>query len=217
MRKVDVMALLGSIDDYILLKKDEAFPDYATGSDLDLVVFDRERAIKAICEYFASHLADISEMRVSDTDEYCHIDFIFDGKLDLRIDLIDNFDFFQKFNVKPSFMVKLFKDRKSITSSNGNVFVPNDEDELTLRYFEYLEWFDRRPDKIKHIDYICAQKDTALMQRFFDNTHRYIQFKPKTSHTEKGPPRSGREALTLIKSGIGYFVFTALRRIGVKE
>jgi hypothetical protein len=114
-------------------------------------------------------------------------------------------------------MVKLFKDRKSIPSSNGNVFVPNDEDELMLRYFEYLEWFDRRPDKIKHIDYICAQKDTALMQRFFENTHRYIQFKPKTSHTEKGPPRSSREALKLIKSGIRYFVFTALRWIGVKE
>ena len=217
MGKVNLLELLRLFDDYILIKKDDRFPEYNPGSDLDLIVFDREVAIRAICDNYKTRIADAGELKVSQSDAYCHIDFVFNAELDLRIDLINNFDFFEKFEVKPNFIVKLFKDRKCIPCGEGHVYVPSDEDELTLRYFEYLEWFDRRPDKIKHIDYICEIEDTLNKQRFFENTHRYIQFKPKSWHSYNPPnPYSGREAISLIKLGIRSLLAAVFRRLGLK-
>jgi len=217
MEKINLLEILQAIDDYVLIKKDEAFPRYAPGTDLDLAVFDREIVIKAIYDYYNRQLRNSVELKITDVENHCHVDFFVNGELDMRIDLIDNFNFFKKFAVKPSFLVKLFKDRKIFYHSQRPVYVPSDVDDLTLRYFEYLEWFEQRPDKIKHLDYIYAMDDPDLKQRFFENTHRYIQFKPKTWGIEKGPPPSLSEAYRLMKSGARYMLMDLLARLGIKK
>ena len=217
MEKVDILGILQVIDDYILIKKDPDFPRYSPGSDLDLVVFDREAVIQKICEYYTGKLKGRAELEITDIDDHCHLDFVFDGELDIRIDLIDNFRFFNKLEVKPSFLVKLFKDRKACSQGKQSVWVPSDEDDLTLRYFEYLEWFEQRPDKIKHLDYIMAVEDPDLKARFFENTHCYIQFKPKTWNTGQGPPPSPREAYILIKLGVLYLYRDLRSRLGIRK
>lgn len=212
MDRINIMLLLQYVDDYVLIKKDEVFPQYMPGSDIDLVVFDREETIRSIYSFYESHIGEIGEMKVSDKEKSCHIDFLFDGKLNLRVDLIDNFEFFEKIDVKPSFIFKLFKDRQLVECNDGHVYVPADEDDLTLRYFEYLEWFDHRPDKIKHLDYICEVEDEALKKRFFANTHRFIQFKRKTWRSIVRQPQSRREALKMIKLGCRHLISVTARR-----
>ena len=44
---VDIVGLLQYIEDYVLIKVWEEFPQYTTGSDVDLVVFDKEEAIRS--------------------------------------------------------------------------------------------------------------------------------------------------------------------------
>ena len=207
MNKINVNALLQYIDDYVLIKKSEEFPLYAPGSDLDLIVFDKEDALKKCSLYYDDNIGENGEMKVTNTEKYCHVDFFFEGKLDLRIDLIDNFNFFDKIAVKPGFMVKIFKDRQSVVFDDGSVYVPSIEDDLTLRYFEFLEWFDRRPDKIKHLDYICEVENEDVKKCFFDNTHRFIQLKRKIwSPKSSQPPLSRIEALRQIKSNVRYLI-----------
>ncbi|MFQ5681795.1 MAG: hypothetical protein ACE5HC_00850 [Candidatus Binatia bacterium] len=214
--RINLIELLRYVEDYVLIKKDSGFPEYAPGSDIDLVVFDREEAIRSIHSFYEREMGDAAEMKVSDRKAFCHVDFIFAGELDLRVDLIDNFDFFKNLAVKPSFMVKLFKDRQVATCCQSQVYVPSDEDELVLRYFEFLEWFDRRSDKIKHLDYICAVDDAALKQRFFANTHRFIQFKRKTWPPMGIQPQSREEARTMIKSGIRYLTAVTVKGLSSK-
>jgi len=217
--RVDLLALLQAIDEYILIKKDVLFPRYAVGADIDLLVFDREEALRRVVEYYRHLLSSNAELRVVDTSWHCHADFVFDGMLDLRVDLIDRFDFFQNIAIKPSYVTKLFMDRQVISYGSQTVFVPCQEDDLTLRYFEYLEWFDRRPDKIKHLDHICAVDDDDLKTRFFANTHRYIQFKRKTwpgsvpAAARPGfEPQSRREAARAVIVGLRFMVVaTALK------
>jgi hypothetical protein len=178
----------------------EEFPCYASGSDVDLIVFDRSYAIQSIHQYYDTHLSQAGEMQVTDREEHCHIDFYFEEEFDLRVDLIDGFDFFKNIAVKPAFLTKLFMRRQTKQIGKHSVFVPADVDELTLRYFEYLEWFDRRPDKIKHLEYICDVEDEELKRRFFENTHRFIQFKRKTWLADRPIGFQGQYPVHLMQS-----------------
>lgn len=178
--KIDLLNLLEYIDDYVIIKMWEGFPTYFPGSDVDLVVFDRPRAIQSVYQYYDAQLSNGGKMQVTDKNDHCHIDFYFDDEFDLRVDLINDFGFFRNIAVKPAFLTKLFMRRQIKKFGGHSVYVPADVDELTLRYFEYLEYFNRRPDKLKHLDYICDIEDEDLKKRFFENTHRFIQFKRKT-------------------------------------
>jgi len=177
MPQIDLIKVLCEIEEYVLIKISKEFPDYSPGSDVDLLVMDRDTAIQKVVDFYESNLSSKSELKVSDKEYHCHIDFLVDDKLDIRIDLIHNFDFFTKFSVKNAFLIKVFKDRQIIDVGNGPVYIPAPEDDLTIRYFEYLEYFDRYPNKIKHLDYICDVKDELLRKRFFENTHRFISFR----------------------------------------
>jgi hypothetical protein len=222
--KLDVLSLLECMgENYVLIKMDPSFPAYVPGSDLDVIVFDRLETLKRIVNYYDSNLADNCELKVKDENDHCYIDFICEeGQLDLRIDLIDNFEFLTKISVKLSFLTHLFVNRNIKDYGDFKVYVPCLEDELTLRYFEYLEWFERRPDKIKHLDYICNVEDDSVRQRFIENTHRFIQFKRKVWHgkvpPEKKPssdmyqPKSRREALKMMSRSVKYLTRETLRR-----
>ncbi len=177
MCQINLIKLLYEIEDYVLIKKSREFPDYYSGSDVDLLVMDKDTTLQKVADFYESNLSLNGELRITNREYYCHIDFLINEKLDIRIDLIHNFNFFTKFSVKNAFFVKVFKDRRIIDVKNGSVYIPAPEDDLTIRYFEYLEYFDRYPNKIRHLDYICDVNDELLKKRFFENTHAFICFK----------------------------------------
>jgi hypothetical protein len=56
------------------------------------------------------------------------------------------------------------------------VYVPSEIDDLLLRYIEYLEWYQRRPDKIKHLDYILERISSEQDKLIFINKlHNYTK------------------------------------------
>lgn len=215
--KIEVIGLLEHLEDYVVIKKDKDFPDYHEGADVDLVVIDRDVGLKKILHYFdVLGIKDI-DIKVANSKTHCHIDFMSNGRLDLRIDLIDNFDFFERFSVRSSFIIKLFKDRKKVSMDGKNIYFPSGEDDLTLRYFEYLEYFDSRPDKIKHIEFIENVEDEALKTKFFQNSHEYIHFKPKKWSAGRdqfsGDISSGRQALRLLRISFFYVFYFVSKRV----
>ena len=102
--------LLEHVEDYVLIKIWDGFPGYLPGGDLDLVVLDREQAIRSVLRYFGELTDSRWEMRVEDTEGHCHIDFMYEGDLELRVDIIDDFASFERIAVKPAFKTKLFVD-----------------------------------------------------------------------------------------------------------
>ena len=219
MPQIDLIKLLCEIEDYVLIKKSKEFPDYSSGSDVDLLVMDKDTALQKVVDFYESNLSLKGELKVTDKKYHCHIDFLVDDKLDIRIDLIHNFDFFTHFSVKNGFFVKAFKDRQIIDFENGFVYILAPEDDLTIRYFEYLEYFDCYPNKIKHLDYICDVKDELLKKRFFENTHRFICFKRaewKQEDNISQKPESIKKALNNMYVNSKYIISASIRKLASK-
>lgn len=223
--RIDVLELLEALEDYILIKKDPSFPRYTPGSDIDLIVFDRNETVNRLARYYEEKIAPEGACKITTTNSHCYADFMWQEKLDLRIDIIDNFEWMRNIAVRPAYLTKLFLDRISIECEEKQIFVPSPEDDLTLRYFEYLEWFDRNPDKSKHLEYISGIEDENLKKRFYENTHRYMQFRhkiwngpvpAKQSLPGQAVPRSGRDALGMISRASKYLVKATFRRLRSK-
>jgi hypothetical protein len=217
MSKLNLIDFLSTVKDYVLIKRSEEFPDYTTGSDIDLLVMDCTEAIRAIHSYYNSNFGEFGELRVTENKDYLHADLLFNDALDIRIDLIDNFNYYTKFSVRQSFLIKIFRDRLKQTFNDGVCFVPSPEDDLTIRYFEYLEYFENRPDKVKHLDYICSIDNDQLKQLFFENTHRFISFKRKTWNSNIDSPHTGKDALKMISLGSRFLLSSLLKKSGLER
>ena len=176
MQKIELLELLEFLEEYVLVKKDPQFPIYSSGSDIDLFIIDKKYSIKKIYDYYNNKLSNFFEMHVKEKKYNTHIDFLFNNKLELRIDLIHSLDFFTKFSVKAQFISKVFKDRLQISINGVKIFFPKEEDDLTIRYFEYLEYFDRFSNKEKHYKFISNISDVDLEKKFILNSHRFISF-----------------------------------------
>jgi len=216
MPQIDLIKLLCEIEDYVLIKKSNEFPDYSSGSDVDLLVMDKDTALQKVVDFYESNFSSKGELKVTNKEYHCHIDFLINDKLDIRIDLIHNFNFLTKFSVKNGFFIKVFKDRQIFDIENGSVYIPASEDELTIRYFEYLEYFDRYPNKIKHLDYICNVNDESLKKQFFENTHMFINFKRqewKRGVNISQKPESMRMALNNISLNSKYIILAFVRKL----
>lgn len=216
MPQIDLVKLLCEIEDYVLIKRSTIFPDYSSGFDVDLLVMDKNTAVQKVVDFYESNFSSKGELRVINKEYHCHIDFLINDKLDIRVDLIHNFDFFTKFSVKNGFFIKIFKDRQILDLENGSVHIPAPEDELTIRYFEYLEYFDRYPNKIKHLDYICDVNDKSLKKQFFENTHMFINFKRqewKRGVNISQKPESMRMALNNIYVNSKYIISASVRKL----
>jgi len=216
MSQVDLPKLLNVIDDYVMIKKSFEFPKYTPGSDLDLLIIDKEYAIKKIVQHYETDYQNKFDLMIVDNGKHCHVDFLLNGAIDIRIDIIQNFDFYNRFTVKNSFLFKMLKDKQTICYGDYSIFVPSKEDDLIIRYFEYLEYFDRYPNKVKHIDYICNVKDQSLKNRFIENTHRYIRFsrsewKEKINILQK--PISVNMAINNIYINIKYILKTLIHTV----
>ena len=128
--KLNLLELLSSVDDYILIKVWDEFPQYTTGSDIDLIILDKDEAIKDIYKFFQSIRNTTIALEINNVDNHCHLDFLAEDALELRVDLIDNFKDFKNIEIKPSYIAKLFMNRKTINYEGTNIYVPSDVDDL---------------------------------------------------------------------------------------
>ena len=187
---LSILPILDSLgEEYILLKRWPEFPSFLPGSDIDLLVVDRFTASGSIQKKLAEILdGEKCFLRVTEGEHHIHLDIIRESKLWIRFDLIDELDFYTKFSVQSALKVKLFLERERIFIDDHSIYVPSPEHELLIRYYEYLEWFERRPDKIKHLDFILANSTPEQRRELIENAHRFIRLQHAQWQGEV-PPR----------------------------
>lgn len=172
-----LLLLLSQLDEYVIYKISKDFPNIRIGEDIDLIVLDVQKCVNLVTHWHREQQNDL-KILIGTKDEHTHIDFQLDSKLIIRLDLIESFSFFTRFSVKQNYIAKIFMNRVQAQYGDFYIWVPSKVDDITLRYFEFTEYFWLKPDKIKHYDYIeNACNDDSTRKAFIENTHQFIKLR----------------------------------------
>ncbi len=182
--KINIAEIFKEIEDlnYILIKKPEHFPAYYTGSDLDIICDNKKELIQKILiignVYVEKHNFEI---RVSSNENTKHtkVDFYFGEMLVLRFDVHEGLPKFKNVKIRDDYSNSLLENKQKLEIKDKEktftINIPADIDELIFRYIEYYEWFERRPDKLKHLKYVEDNiKNENDKKTFFDRLHLYM-------------------------------------------
>lgn len=194
MIKIDLEKIFSAINgmSYVLLKQPNDLNDYKIGSDLDIFTNDLESVSSKILHILNSYI-ESPEIIVNITDMpgRRHIDVMERNKINIRFDLCTSMPFYEKINIKESYFDVVIENRKIdfslFKNKDTGVNVTNNQDEFIIRYIEYHEWFESRPDKIKHIDVIKNKYSENEVNENILRLHRYLAFplKSKSKKTKK--------------------------------
>ena len=66
------------------------------------------------------------------------------------------------------------------------VFVPSEGNDLALRFLEYIDWIDERPDKIKHLNYIKQQRNLSFIEALNKYTNLSLELDKITGQFKLG-------------------------------
>ena len=164
---------------YVIVKFDTHFPHYVKGQDIDIFCYSRSQFVQKILEAGNKYINDKVEIKVTDINkEQSHVDFFFEDKLDFRFDVYQKMPAFHKIKIKDHYIYSLIENAVSIQHNfKGKpypLYVPSKIDNLLMRYIEYVEYYELRPDKIKHLDYIIKtlKSDTKRVS-FLDKLHLF--------------------------------------------
>jgi len=141
---------------YVILKLSDSFPSYHDYSDIDILCADREAVLahlRAVGEAYGCRGFKLQEER---HDGHLHLDFYApEGKrLNFRFDLLESLDAYRKLSVTPEFAAAILAGGVTKVQNDVEVHVPAIPHDLALRFLEFIEWKDERPDKVKHWEYI---------------------------------------------------------------
>lgn len=172
-------------DVYCIVKLSPAFPEYRSGEDIDMFCFDINRVSDKIIQCAHGYINDGYTVRSTVLKENCqlHLDFLYENRIEFRFDLYQNLPAYRKVSVKSGFFSHVIDNRQSKILTYNNrpycIYTPCRQDELIMRYLEYVEYFHDRPDKIKHANYILdALEKTPADISFLDTLHYYIEIPP---------------------------------------
>lgn len=156
------------------------------GSDIDLLCLDKIALGKQFLRNCRSLIEDGYAIRLRELPEtnQAHIDILREGEIALRLDLHEGLGAYQRVTVKKTFTQRLLARREvaAVDCPAGllQLPVPDAIDNLVLRYLEFHEWFDRRPDKIKHAEHIAEQfaSDPSTAKAFYDRLSQATHQRP---------------------------------------
>ncbi len=172
--------LIGFFDElkteiYCVIKLNAEFPHYVKNSDIDIFCFDITVIAQKILSFGNNYVDNGWRITVTTISEHqIHIDFYFSGEylLDFRFDVYGRLPTYAKIQIKPAFFSTIVENR--IFNDKG-IYVPSKIDDLILRYVEYIEYYDMRPDKIKHINYILQCSTNNEQKLLLDKLHYYTE------------------------------------------
>lgn len=136
--------------------------EYIPGSDIDIFVQDIQSVVKKIVASGNEYLDHGYEINVIDNlEKHSYVDFRRNNKIEFRFDIYEHFKMYNNAFIEERYLTQLLNHRKQLEASfegkEYTVSVLGSEDELVLRYLEYADWHKKRPDKIKHIEYILKE------------------------------------------------------------
>lgn len=165
---------------YVIVKLSDEFPNYYKGSDIDVFCYDENEFAKRILSVGNWYIEQGFEVKTFCKHSKTCLDFYYDGDLDFRFELYQSLPRYKKICLKEHYIYSVIENASTIDREFEDVqyplYVPAPADNLLLRYVEYIEWYEQRPDKIKHLEYILAAID-ADAQRigFIDKLHLYTK------------------------------------------
>jgi FkbM family methyltransferase len=152
---IDLGPFFQGMDDYVILRLPESFPSYRDHGDIDILCGDRDRFLRHILDVGKTYEDQGFRIETTPAGSHLHVDFLAPGaqRLNLRFDLISSFDY-EKFKIAPKYAEVVLASGRHVSPSGVSVRVPSVEHDLAIRFLEYLEHADKRPDKIKHLEYV---------------------------------------------------------------
>lgn len=180
------------------MKLSADFPYYYKGSDIDVFCYNKDEFAKLLLSVGNSYLDQGLEIKVSNRGKsQTYIDFYFDDELEFRFDLYQSLPEYKKIKIKEHFLLSIIENavplNREFDGINYPIYVPSEIDDIILRYIEYIEWYEIRPDKIKHLDYIVSSVSSNSHRiRFIDKLHLYTElpdpvYEAKTKKTDSSP------------------------------
>ena len=153
---LDLKDFFRNLSNYTILKLPENFPQYKENSDLDILCLNVDETAKHILQVGEEYERQGFKIKIEEKDSHKHIDFFHPDidKLLIRFDLFDTLNIYRKIKVNPAYTSIVLSTSIQKQLDDFKVFVPSAEHDLTLRFLEYVDWIDEKPDKIKHLNYI---------------------------------------------------------------
>ncbi len=193
--KLDLIKFFSELESeiYVVFKLSDKFPDYSIGSDIDILCHNANDIAKKILNVGNKYLEGNYKVVVNANDSRTSVQIDYYEKdsdqINFRFDLLQMLPAYKKVSINPAYFFSVLEDRKEVTikqsKSSTKLYVPSDVDDLVLRYLEYLEYFEVRPEKVKHLEYIVDKiENSKLNQKFLDRLHLYL--KPRLMEIPKG-------------------------------
>ncbi len=190
-----------SNEKYVIVKLNEDFPNYYFHSDIDIFCINMEKFSKKILQIGNQYAKQNWNIKIKSTNENTKIDFYYKNqeKLDFRFDIFSTLPKYKKIKIKPGLFYSIIenqiKQNFKYKDKEIKISIPSEIDDLILRYYEFIEYYEQRPDKIKHLEIILKkiEKNEKKLKKMIEKIHLYTKLIPL-----KVPPET-HFARTIVK------------------
>lgn len=192
---LNLIPFFESIDseNYCVVKISEELPAYSAGDDIDIFCYEPDGIAQKVLEWANQYAKSGFEIKVSNQPEYNHItiDFMQGKEIHLRFDLYGMMPRYKKARIKPALFESIIEHSRpayrKYENTSFRVKVPDLIDDMLLRYIEFIEWYNIRPDKIKHLDFIMGKIDDEKKISFLNKLHHYTALPEYDDLRDKNP------------------------------
>ena len=168
---IDINAVFKGVDDYVILKMPDHFPNYFDYDDIDILCGNRQAFLEHLLRVGKPYEKKGFRIDVRITNGHLHVDFYppMAQRLNLRFDLVDSLCLYRNIIVDDAYADVVLGSRSAVTREGGVFQVPSPPHDLAIRFMEYMEWKDLRPEKVKHLEYVKRARSLD----FVDIVNRY--------------------------------------------
>lgn len=167
---------------YVIVKYNDNFPNYYIGQDIDIFCYNKSQFAQKIFGVGNQYLNKGFEIKVTDiTTEHSQIDFFLKDELHFRFDVYQELPTYINIKIKKHYIYSVIENAVTLQhyyqNKPYNIYISSKKDDLLLRYIEYIEYYQLRPDKVKHLNYILKTiKSDSERINFLDKLHLYTDF-----------------------------------------
>lgn len=143
------------LEDYVIIKFDKNLPNYNINDDVDILTKSIHKNKNIIIDFYDKKL--FYHKIISINNHHIQLDLytnVQPKKLHFRFDLFEKLHY-NEFCLHDDIYLLILHNK----IYNGLCYVPCLLDDLSLRYCEYIEYIEKIPYKIKHLNYVNNYRD----------------------------------------------------------
>lgn len=188
---------------------------YEKGGDIDIFCYNTADVCNNIlssCNAYLEQGEFTVKVTQKDNVPHIHVDIMNKQGIEFRFDLYGKMPNYRKVNIKEGLFSSIIENavekKEFYKEREYNIYIANPVDDLIIRYIEFMEYYNDRPSKKKHWEYIL-EKITSDNVRidFFDKVHYYTEL-PDCDVSEV-------RKWTIMQNLKGYYI--KMRGMSVKE